>query len=328
MKRSKEDLKTTLDKINKNFGKGSIQALSDSPLLEGVEVYSTGSIGLDMALGIGGLPKGRIVEIIGSESAGKSTLALQVIAEAHKLEGVCAFIDAEHAFNKSYARDLGVNVDDLLIVQPDYGEQALEIAENLASSGAVDVIVIDSVAALTPKKEIEGEMGDSALGLQARMMSQALRKLVATVSKNDVLLIFINQWREKIGVMFGRADVPTGGNALKFYASIRIELTRSTTKDNSIMDGEEKIGNLVKANVFKNKLAPPFRACEFDILYGKGVYKEGELLEIGVERKIIEKAGTHYSYKGTKLGQGKDAVHKMLEENPELFEEIKKEIIK
>ena len=327
MKRSKESLDKALESINKNFGKGSIQILSDKPIAD-VESISTGSTGLDLALGIGGFPTGRIVEIIGTESSGKTTLAIHTIAEAQKKGGVCAFIDAEHAFDRYYAQNLGVNVDSLLISQPDHGEQALEIAENLISSGGVDVVIIDSVAALTPLKEIEGEMGASALGLQARMMSQALRKLVATVNKHDVLLIFINQWREKIGVMFGDSRVPTGGNALKFYASIRLEISRSTTEANSVSDGEEKIGNLTKVKVLKNKVAPPFRTCEFNIMYGKGIWKEEELLNVGVERKIITKAGAFYSYKDIKLGQGKAAASTLLSENPELFDEIRGEILK
>lgn len=327
MKRSKEDLEKALEKINKNFGKGSIQVLAEKPVAD-VESISTGSTGLDLALGIGGLPTGRIVEIIGTESSGKTTLAIHVIAEAQKNGGVCAFVDAEHAFDRYYAENLGVNTDALLISQPDYGEQALEIAENLISSGGVDVVVIDSVAALTPLKEIEGEMGDSALGLQARMMSQALRKLVATVNKHNVLLIFINQWREKIGVMFGDSRVPTGGNALKFYASVRMEVSRSTTEANSVSDGEDKIGNLTKVKVLKNKVAPPFRTCEFNIMYGKGIWKAEELLNVGVERKVLTKAGAFYSYKDTKLGQGKQASCALLEENPELFDQIRAEILK
>lgn len=327
MKRSKEDLEKALEKINKNFGKGSIQVLAEKPSPD-VESISTGSTGLDLALGIGGLPVGRIVEIIGTESSGKTTLAIHTIAEAQKKGGVCAFIDAEHAFDKHYASNLGVDTDSLLISQPDYGEQALEIAENLISSGAVDLVVIDSVAALTPKKEIDGEMGDSALGLQARMMSQALRKLVATVNKHNVLVIFINQWREKIGVMFGDSRVPTGGNALKFYASVRMEVSRSTTEANSVSEGEEKIGNLTKVKVLKNKVSPPFRTCEFNIMYGKGIWKEEELLNVGVERKVITKSGSFYSYKETKLGQGKTAACQLLSENPELFDEIRAEILK
>lgn len=327
MKRSKEDLEKALEKINKNFGKGSVQVLSEKPAPD-VEFISTGSTGLDLALGVGGLPTGRIVEVIGTESSGKTTLAIHVIAEAQKKGGVCAFVDAEHAFDRYYAQNLGVNTDTLLISQPDYGEQALEIAENLISSGGVDVVVIDSVAALTPLKEIEGEMGDSALGLQARMMSQALRKLVATVNKHDVLLIFINQWREKIGVMFGDSRVPTGGNALKFYSSVRLEVSRSTTEANSVSDGEEKIGNLTKVKVLKNKVAPPFRTCEFNIMYGKGIWKEEELLNVGVDRKVITKSGAFYSYKETRLGQGKTASCQLLNENPELFDEIRREILK
>lgn len=327
MKRSKEDLEKALESINKSYGKGSIQVLSEKPVSD-VESISTGSTGLDLALGIGGLPTGRIVEVIGTESSGKTTLAIHVIAESQKNGGVCAFIDAEHAFDRYYAQNLGVDTDSLLISQPDYGEQALEIAENLISSGGVDVVVVDSVAALTPLKELEGEMGDSAIGLQARMMSQAMRKLVATVNKHGVLLIFINQWREKIGVMFGDARVPTGGNALKFYASVRLEVSRSTTEANSVNEGEEKIGNLTKVKVLKNKVAPPFRTCEFNIMYGKGIWKEEELLNVGVDKKVITKAGSHYSYKDVKLGQGKTACCQLLAENPELFNEIRMEILK
>lgn len=335
MKRDKKALEDALAKINKNFGKGSIQALGEKGDEFDLEIVSTGSVGLDLALGVGGMPMGRIVEIIGSESSGKTTLALHIISESQKKGGICAFIDAEHAFDKLYAGAVGVDTETLLISQPDYGEQALEIAENLASSGAVDVIVVDSVAALTPKKEIDGEMGDSSLGLQARMMSQALRKLVATVHKNGVLLIFINQWREKIGVMYGSPNVPTGGNALKFYASIRLEVSRSTTEDNSVKMKDEKgketgdkIGNLTKVKVVKNKVAPPFRSCEFDILYGVGIWKELEMLDVAVECKVVDKAGSYYSYKETKLGQGKDAVCELLNSNPELMDEIRQAILK
>lgn len=329
MKRDKEGLEKAKAEIIKTFGKGSIQTLAEKPMLD-VEVVSTGSIGLDLALGVGGFPYGRIVEIIGSESSGKTTCAISAIAECQKTGGTCAFIDAEHAFDKKYAQALGINVDELLISQPDTGEEALEIAERLVSSGGVDIVVIDSVAALTPRKEIEGEMGDSSIGLQARMMSQALRKLVATVNKNNCIVIFINQWREKIGVMFGDSRVPAGGNALKFYASIRLEISRSVTEANSVKekDSDEKLGNLTKVKVLKNKVAPPFRTCEFNIMYGIGIWKEDELLDHAVEKGIVQKAGASYSYGETKLGVGRDKVLLLLKDNPELFEEIKINIMK
>ncbi|HMU71333.1 MAG TPA: recombinase RecA, partial [Ferruginibacter sp.] len=286
------------------------------------EYISTGSIGLDVALGIGGLPKGRVVEIYGPESSGKTTLAIHVIAEAQKKGGMCAFIDAEHAFDSSYAQRLGVNIDNLLISQPDYGEQALEIADRLILSGALDVVVIDSVAALVPKGELEGEMGDSKMGLQARLMSQALRKLTATISKTNSCCIFINQLREKIGVMFGNPETTTGGNALKFYASVRLDIRRMT----QIKDGDESIGNHVKVKVVKNKVAPPFRQAEFDIIYGEGISKVGEIIDMGVELGIVQKSGSWFSYNNDKLGQGRDAVKQLLTDNPELSNEIETRI--
>jgi recombination protein RecA len=286
------------------------------------EVISTGSIGLDVALGIGGLPKGRVVEIYGPESSGKTTVAIHVIAEAQKKGGMCAIIDAEHAFDNSYAQKLGVDVDNLLISQPDYGEQALEIADRLILSGALDVVVIDSVAALVPKGELEGEMGDSKMGLQARLMSQALRKLTATISKTNTICIFINQLREKIGIMFGNPETTTGGNALKFYASVRLDIRRLA----QIKDGEEAIGNRVKVKVVKNKVAPPFRSAEFDIIFGEGISKTGEILDMGVELGIVQKSGSWFSYNSDKLGQGRDAVKQLLTDNPELANEIETKI--
>lgn len=323
MNNNNEALKAAFEKINKEFGKGSIQTFSSIPDSE-VKAISTGSLGLDIALGIGGLPVGRIVEMIGQESSGKTTLALHCIAEAQKKGGKCAFIDAEHALDGYYAKNLGVNLEDLIIAQPDYGEQALSIAETLVSSGAINMVVIDSVAALTPKKEIEGDMGDSSIGLQARMMSQALRKLVATVNRNNCILIFINQWREKIGVMFGDSRVPTGGNALKFYASVRLEITRSVTKENSVINKETELvmGNLTKVKVLKNKVAPPFRTCEFDIMYGKGIAKESELIDLALSNKVMEKSGAWFLYKETKI-QGRDKFEEFLIENPNVAEEIK-----
>jgi recombination protein RecA len=310
-------LKLTMDKIDKDFGKGSVMLMSDKGVVE-QEVISTGSIGLDTALGIGGLPKGRVVEIYGPESSGKTTLAIHVIAEAQKKGGMCAFIDAEHAFDSNYAQRLGVNIDNLLISQPDYGEQALEIADRLILSGALDVVVIDSVAALVPKGELEGEMGDSKMGLQARLMSQALRKLTATISKTNSCCIFINQLREKIGIMFGNPETTTGGNALKFYASVRLDIRRMT----QIKDGDESIGNHVKVKVVKNKVAPPFRQAEFDIIYGEGISKIGEIIDMGVEFGIIQKSGSWFSYNNDKLGQGRDSVKQLLTDNPGLANEI------
>ena len=314
-------LKLTLDKIDKDFGKGSVMMMNEKGE-QTQEVISTGSIGLDVALGIGGLPKGRVVEIYGPESSGKTTLATHVIAEAQKKGGICAFIDAEHAFDSVYAQKLGVDVDNLLISQPDYGEQALEIADRLILSGAVDVVVIDSVAALVPKAELEGEMGDSKMGLHARLMSQALRKLTATISKTNTICIFINQLREKIGVMFGNPEVTTGGNALKFYASVRLDIRRIA----QIKDGDEAIGNRVKVKVVKNKVAPPFRAAEFDIVFGEGISKSGEIIDMGVELGIINKSGSWFSYNTDKLGQGRDTVKQLMHDNPELAAEIENKI--
>jgi recombination protein RecA len=314
-------LKLTMDKIDKDFGKGSVMMMSDRAEQQ-LEVVSTGSIGLDAALGVGGLPKGRIVEIYGPESSGKTTIATHVIAEAQKKGGMCAIIDAEHAFDSAYAKKLGVDVDNLLISQPDYGEQALEIADRLILSGALDVVVIDSVAALVPKGELEGEMGDSKMGLQARLMSQALRKLTATISKTNTICIFINQLREKIGVMFGNPETTTGGNALKFYASVRLDIRRSS----QIKDGDEAIGNRVKVKVVKNKVAPPFRASEFDIIFGEGISKIGEIIDMGVELGIVQKSGSWFSYDSNKLGQGREAVKQLLRDNPELATEIEGKI--
>ncbi len=314
-------LKLTIDKIEKDFGKGSVMMMNEKSGQE-MEVVSTGSIGLDTALGIGGVPKGRIIEIYGPESTGKTTVAIHIIAEAQKKGGVCAIIDAEHAFDSAYATKLGVDVDNLLISQPDYGEQALEIADRLILSGALDVVVIDSVAALVPKGELEGEMGDSKMGLQARLMSQALRKLTATINKTNTVCIFINQLREKIGVMFGNPETTTGGNALKFYASVRLDIRRMA----QIKDGDEAIGNRVKVKVVKNKVAPPFRTAEFDIVFGEGISKVGEIIDMGVEMNIIQKSGSWYSYNGDKLGQGRDAVKQLLLDNPELSAEVEGKI--
>jgi recombination protein RecA len=310
-------LKLTIDKLEKTYGKGSIMKL-DSDSVERVEVISSGSVGLDNALGIGGYPKGRVIEIYGPESSGKTTLTLHAIAEAQKKGGIAAFIDAEHAFDRYYAEKLGVDVENLYIAQPDNGEQALEIADNLIRSGAIDILVIDSVAALTPRSEIEGEMGDSKMGLHARLMSQALRKLTATISKTGCVLIFINQLREKIGVMFGNPETTTGGNALKFYASVRLDIRRM----GQIKDGETASGNRVKVKVVKNKVAPPFRQAEFDIMYGEGISKVGEIVDLGVDFGIVNKSGSWYSYGDTKLGQGRDAVKSLLIDNPELSNEI------
>ena len=314
-------LKLTMDKIEKDYGKGSVMMMGDKAETM-QEVISTGSIGLDVALGIGGLPRGRVVEIYGPESSGKTTLATHVIAEAQKKGGMCAFIDAEHAFDSAYAKKLGVDVDNLLISQPDFGEQALEIADRLILSGALDVVVIDSVAALVPKSELEGEMGDSKMGLHARLMSQALRKLTGTISKTNTICIFINQMREKIGIVFGNPETTTGGNALKFYASVRLDIRRQT----QIKDGEEAIGNHVKVKVVKNKVAPPFRAAEFDIIFGEGISKNGEIIDMGTELGIVQKSGSWYSYNGDKMGQGRDAVKQLLVDNPELAKEIETKI--
>ncbi len=314
-------LKLTMDKIDKDFGKGSVMMMNERVNTE-IGVISTGSIGLDMALGIGGLPKGRVVEIYGPESSGKTTLAIHVIAEAQKKGGMCAFIDAEHAFDSEYAKKLGVDIDNLLISQPDYGEQALEIADRLILSGALDVVVIDSVAALVPKSELEGEMGDSKMGLQARLMSQALRKLTATIHKTNSCCIFINQLREKIGVMFGNPETTTGGNALKFYSSVRLDIRRLA----QIKDGDTAIGNHVKVKVVKNKVAPPFRQAEFDIIYGEGISKVGEIVDMGVELGIIQKSGSWFSYNNDKLGQGRESVKQLMIDNPEMANEIEAQI--
>lgn len=314
-------LRLTMDKIEKDFGKGSVMMMGEKGVVP-MEVISTGSLGLDIALGIGGLPKGRIIEIYGPESSGKTTVAIHTIAEAQKKGGICAIIDAEHAFDSSYAQRLGVDVDSLLISQPDHGEQALEIADRLILSGAVDVVVIDSVAALVPKGELEGEMGESKMGLQARLMSQALRKLTATISKTNCCCIFINQLREKIGVMFGNPETTTGGNALKFYASVRLDIRRMT----QIKDGDEAVGNRVKVKVVKNKVAPPFRQAEFDIIFGQGISKMGEIIDMGVEYGVIQKSGSWFSYETNKLGQGRDAVKQLLADNPEVAIEIEAKI--
>lgn len=314
-------LQLTLDKLEKSYGKGTIMKLGDS-VVEPLEAISTGSLTLDIALGVGGIPKGRIIEIYGPESSGKTTLATHIIAEAQKKGGIAAFIDAEHAFDQFYAKKLGVDTDNLLISQPDCGEQALEIADNLIRSGAIDVIVIDSVAALVPKSEIEGEMGDSKMGLQARLMSQALRKLTGTISKTGCSCIFINQLRDKIGVMFGNPETTTGGNALKFYSSVRLDIRRIS----QIKDTDEVAGNRVKVKIVKNKVAPPFRIAEFDIMFGEGISKTGEIIDLGVDFGIIKKAGSWFSYGDTKLGQGRDAVKQLLLDNPELALELEEKI--
>ena len=314
-------LNSTLEKLDKMYGKGAVMKLGDSAI-DNIEVISTGSIGLDAALGVGGYPRGRIIEIYVPESSGKTTLAIHAIAEAQKQGGIAAFIDAEHAFDRFYAEKLGVNTAELLVSQPDNGEQALEIADNLIRSGAIDIIVIDSVAALTPKSEIEGDMGDSKMGLQARLMSQAMRKLTATISKTKCCCIFINQLREKIGVMFGNPETTTGGNALKFYASVRIDIRRQS----QIKDGDVASGNHVKVKIVKNKVAPPFRFAEFDILFGEGISKIGELIDIGVDKGIIKKSGSWFSYNDSKLGQGRDTVKQVLADNPELADEIEQKV--
>src|SRR3954462_12265653 len=314
-------LKLTIEKIDKDFGKGSVMMMNERAD-HVMDVVSTGSIGLDIALGVGGLPRGRVVEIYGPESSGKTTIATHVIAEAQKKGGICAIIDAEHAFDSAYAQKLGVDIDNLLISQPDYGEQALEIADRLILSGALDVVVIDSVAALVPKGELEGEMGDSKMGLQARLMSQALRKLTATISRTNTICIFINQLREKIGVMFGNPETTTGGNALKFYASVRLDIRRMA----QIKDGDEAVGNRVKVKVVKNKVAPPFRNAEFDIVFGEGISKIGEILDMGVEMGIVQKSGSWFSYDGNKLGQGRDTVKQLVTDNPELAAELEGKI--
>ena len=315
-------LQLTMDKLEKTYGKGAVMKMGDV-VAEDIACISSGSLGLDLALGIGGYPKGRVVEIYGPESSGKTTLAIHAMAEAQKAGGIAAFIDAEHAFDRFYAENLGVNIDELIIAQPDSGEQALEIADNLIRSGAVDIIVIDSVAALTPKSEIEGEMGDSKMGLHARLMSQALRKLTPSISKTGCTCVFINQLREKIGVMFGNPETTTGGNALKFYASVRLDIRRST----QLKDGENVIGNRTRVKVVKNKVAPPFRKTEFDIMYGEGVSKAGEVIDLGVEYGVVKKSGSWFSYGDTKLGQGRDAVKRLLLDNLELAEELEEKIV-
>lgn len=314
-------LQLTLDKLDKTYGKGTVMKMGDKAIEE-VDVISSGSLGVDLALGVGGYPKGRIIEIYGPESSGKTTLTLHAIAEAQKAGGIAAFIDAEHAFDRNYAEKLGVDIENLIISQPDNGEQALEIAENLIRSGAIDIVVIDSVAALTPKSEIEGEMGDSKMGLHARLMSQALRKLTGTISKTNCTVFFINQLREKIGVMFGNPETTTGGNALKFYASVRLDIRRST----QIKDGENVLGNRTKVKIVKNKVAPPFKVAEFDIMYGEGVSKTGEILDLAVEFEIVKKSGSWFSYGETKLGQGRDAVKTLIKDNPELADELEEKI--
>ena len=316
-------LKLTLDKLDKTYGKGTVMKMGDSPN-ENVEAISSGSLSLDIALGVGGYPKGRVVEIYGPESSGKTTLTLHAIAECQKKGGIAAFIDAEHAFDRFYAEKLGVDIENLIISQPDHGEQALEIADNLIRSGAIDMVIIDSVAALTPKSEIEGEMGDSKMGLHARLMSQALRKLTSSISKTNCTVIFINQLREKIGIMFGNPETTTGGNALKFYASIRLDIRRSTQIKNS--DGVV-MGNKTRVKIVKNKVAPPFKLAEFDIMYGEGISKIGEIIDLAVEAEIINKSGSWFSYEGTKLGQGRDAVKKLLTDNPDLTETLEAKLI-
>ncbi|MBZ9778574.1 recombinase RecA [Psychroflexus sp. CAK8W] len=316
-------LQLTLDKLDKTYGKGTVMKMSDQAVQD-VEAISSGSLGLDLALGVGGYPRGRVIEIYGPESSGKTTLTLHAIAEAQKAGGIAAFIDAEHAFDRAYAKNLNIDIDNLIISQPDHGEQALEITENLIRSGAIDIIVIDSVAALTPKSEIEGEMGDSKMGLHARLMSQALRKMTSTISKTNCTVIFINQLREKIGVMFGNPETTTGGNALKFYASVRLDIRRSTQIKNSNSD---VMGNKTRVKVVKNKVAPPFKMAEFDIMYGTGISKIGEIIDIGVDYEIIKKAGSWFSYEDTKLGQGRDAVKTLLLDNPELMEELEVKIV-
>ncbi len=321
---SKEKLKAlevTIGKIEKDFGKGTIMKLGDHAI-ENIQVISSGSIGLDSALGIGGYPRGRVIEIYGPEASGKTTLAIHAIAEAQKNGGIAAIIDAEHTFDRNYAEKLGVDIENLLISQPDSGEQALEITDNLIRSGALDIVVIDSVAALTPKAEIEGEMGDSKMGLQARLMSQALRKLTANISKTNTSCVFINQLREKIGVVFGNPETTTGGNALKFYSSVRVDIRRI----NQIKDGEDVVGNRTRVKIVKNKLAPPFRKADFDILYGEGISQLGEIIDLGVDYDIIKKSGSWFSYGDTKLGQGRDAVKQIIKDNPELYDELKQKV--
>lgn len=319
----KKALSLILEKLDKTYGKGTVMTLGEDAVVEDMEVIPSGSLGLDLALGVGGYPRGRVIEIYGPESSGKTTLTLHAIAESQKQGGTAAFIDAEHAFDRVYAKKLGIKLDELIISQPDNGEQALEIADNLIRSGAVDIVVIDSVAALTPKAEIEGEMGDSKMGLHARLMSQALRKLTGTISKTKCTVIFINQLREKIGVMFGNPETTTGGNALKFYASVRIDIRKASAP---IKNGDEAIGSRVKVKIVKNKVAPPFKIAEFDIMYGEGVSKVGEILDQGVELGVVQKSGSWFSYEGTKLGQGRDAVKEVIKDNPELAEELEQKI--
>ncbi|WP_373708093.1 recombinase RecA [Kaistella sp.] len=319
----KKALALVLEKLDKTYGKGTVMTLGDASADTSIEVIPSGSLGLDLALGVGGYPRGRVIEIYGPESSGKTTLTLHAIAEAQKAGGIAAFIDAEHAFDRGYARKLGISLDDLIISQPDNGEQALEIADNLIRSGAVDIVVIDSVAALTPKAEIEGEMGDSKMGLHARLMSQALRKLTGTISKTKCTVIFINQLREKIGVMFGNPETTTGGNALKFYASVRIDIRKASAP---IKTGDEAVGSRVKVKIVKNKVAPPFKLAEFDIMYGEGISKTGEILDAAVDMGIVKKSGSWFSYAETKLGQGRDAVRDMLKDNPELADELEAKI--
>ena len=314
-------LKLTMDRMDKAYGKGTVMKMGDAPVIE-VDSIGTGSLTLDIALGVGGYPTGRVIEIYGPESSGKTTLTLHAIAECQRKGGIAAFIDAEHAFDRFYAEKLGVNTDDLIVSQPDNGEQALEIADNLVRSGAIDILIVDSVAALTPKAEIEGEMGDSRMGLQARLMSQALRKLTGTISKTNCCVIFINQLREKIGVMFGNPETTTGGNALKFYSSVRLDIRRST----QIKDGDKVMGNRTRVKVVKNKVAPPFRLAEFDIMYGLGISKAGELIDLGVEHDILTKSGSWFSYGDTRLGQGRDTVKQLFIDNPELAEEVEGKI--
>ena len=319
----KKALALVLEKLDKTYGKGTVMTLGEASADTSIEVIPSGSLGLDLALGVGGYPRGRVIEIYGPESSGKTTLTLHAIAEAQKAGGIAAFIDAEHAFDRGYAKKLGINLDDLIISQPDNGEQALEIADNLIRSGAVDIVVIDSVAALTPKAEIEGEMGDSKMGLHARLMSQALRKLTGTISKTKCTVIFINQLREKIGVMFGNPETTTGGNALKFYASVRIDIRKASAP---IKTGDEAVGSRVKVKIVKNKVAPPFKIAEFDIMYGEGISKTGEILDAAVDMGIVKKSGSWFSYAETKLGQGRDAVRDMLKDNPELADELEAKI--
>jgi recombination protein RecA len=317
-----KSLQVTVDKLEKSFGKGVVMKLSDNPVLDAPAI-STGSLGLDIALGIGGVPRGRVVEIYGPESSGKTTIAMHMIAEAQKKGGLAAFIDAEHAFDRFYAERLGIDIENLYVSQPDYGEQALEITEHLIRSGAIDIVVIDSVAALVPKAEIEGEMGESKMGLQARLMSQAMRKLTSAIAKTHCVCVFINQLREKIGVMFGNPETTTGGNALKFYASIRLDIRRI----NQLKDGQDVVGNRVRVKVVKNKLAPPFQKAEFDIMYGEGISHAGEVLDLGVDNDIIQKAGSWFSYNGDKLGQGRDTVKGVIQDNPELMAEIEHKVL-